>query len=304
LHSSARLHGRWLLLARGGWITPTVLSLAIFFGGLPTYLHQLHTLCAGALCSYQQLAPGQVQTLVALGWSLDQYVALQIALTLLSLGVGLGVGMLIIWRRSDDRMAVLVALAVVAFAPMIATASVMSSSSPWAVPNQGLFLLSFCLYLLVFLLFPSGQFEPWWMRWIFVVLFGVDALLVVGALPTIDGITNNPVSNVGWLVGIGLMTMTALAQVYRYGRVSTPLERQQTKWVVFGYSVPIALNVIGTPLALVPAFAVPHSLVPMVGVELSLLLAIVPRLPLGWRSCAIGCGISTSSSIAPWFTER
>jgi hypothetical protein len=28
-----------------------------------------------------------------------------------------------------------------------------------------------------------------------------------------------------------------LAQVYRYRRVSTPLHRQQTKWVVFGIAV-------------------------------------------------------------------
>jgi signal transduction histidine kinase len=273
------LHGRRLLLARGSWITLTALTLAIFCGSLPAYLDQLHTRCAGATCSYQQLTAAQVHSLQALGWSLDQYVAVQIALNLLSLSVGLGVGALIVWHRSDDRMAVLVALAVVAFAPMIATASLMSSSSPWAMPNQGLFLLSFCLYLLVFLLFPSGHFEPRWMRWIFVVCFGVDALFVF--LPSIDVIPNNPVSNVGWLVGLGLMAMIALAQVYRYRSVSTPLERQQTKWVVFGYAAPIAVNVMGTPLALVPAFAVPHSLAPMVGVELSLLLAIVPPFAFG-----------------------
>src|SRR6266436_4821267 len=46
-HSSARLQGRWLLLARGTWITLAVLTLAIFFASLPVYLALLQTPCAG-----------------------------------------------------------------------------------------------------------------------------------------------------------------------------------------------------------------------------------------------------------------
>jgi hypothetical protein len=52
VHSTTLLHGRWPLLARGGWISLAVLSLAIFFGSLPVYLRQLRTPCAGTACSY------------------------------------------------------------------------------------------------------------------------------------------------------------------------------------------------------------------------------------------------------------
>jgi hypothetical protein len=69
-HSSARLHGRWLLLARGLWITLVVLTLAIFFASLPVYLAQLQTPCAGTACEWQQLTPGQVETLKGMGLSL------------------------------------------------------------------------------------------------------------------------------------------------------------------------------------------------------------------------------------------
>src|SRR5450759_5713215 len=37
-----RLHGRWLLLARGLWITLVVITLTIFFASLPVYIAQLH----------------------------------------------------------------------------------------------------------------------------------------------------------------------------------------------------------------------------------------------------------------------
>src|SRR5260370_14304884 len=51
-----RLHGRWLLLARGVWLALVILTLGIFFANLPAYLALLHTPCAGTACGWQQLA--------------------------------------------------------------------------------------------------------------------------------------------------------------------------------------------------------------------------------------------------------
>jgi len=41
----------------------------------------------------------------------------------------------------------------------------------------------------------------------------------------------------GGPIFIGLIGSMVLAQVYRYQRVSSPVERQQTRWVVFGVAV-------------------------------------------------------------------
>ncbi len=50
-------------------------------------------------------------------------------------------------------------------------------------------------------------------------------------------------------------------QLYRYRRVSSPLERQQTKWVVFGMALPITIYIGGTVLYLIfPVFADYNSL--------------------------------------------
>jgi hypothetical protein len=40
-YSYARLQGRWLLLARVGWVALVALTLGIFFASLPVYLAQL-----------------------------------------------------------------------------------------------------------------------------------------------------------------------------------------------------------------------------------------------------------------------
>ena len=36
------------------------------------------------------------------------------------------------------------------------------------------------------------------------------------------------------IVGMGCLLVGVFAQIYRYGRVSSAIQRQQTKWVVFG----------------------------------------------------------------------
>jgi len=168
--SYARLRGRWIVLGRGTWITQVVLSLGIFFASFPVYLAQLHTLCAGTACSYWQLTSEQAEVLSGVGWSLDDYAAFVIALTLASGVLYLVLSMLIIWRRPDDRMALLVAFLLVSFATSPATDIVSAArDSLWQMPNKGLISLWLALLVLVFSLFPSGQFVPRWTRWTLLV---------------------------------------------------------------------------------------------------------------------------------------
>src|SRR5436190_14387241 len=80
--SYARLQGRWLLLARVGWVALVVLTLAIFFASLPVYLALLQTPCAGPACGYQQLTPEQAGALKGIGLFPDVYTAYAVTLTL------------------------------------------------------------------------------------------------------------------------------------------------------------------------------------------------------------------------------
>jgi hypothetical protein len=52
-----------------------------------------------------------------------------------------------------------------------------------------------------------------------------------------------------------MVATLALVQLYRYRRISSPLERQQTKWVVFGLAVPCAVLVGGYGLLIIPVLA-------------------------------------------------
>jgi hypothetical protein len=262
-HSSARVPGRWLALARGGWVTLVVLTLAIFGANLPVYVALLHTPCAGPACEWQQLTPGQVATLTGMGLSLGDYAAIIVALTLAEVLACVVVSTLIILRRSHDRMALLVALMLVTFSPLVATTAVLQSASAWQVPNECLTFLNSTLLVLAFLLFPSGQLVPHWTRWILAV-FLVGQVSFFFPVAGASLLPNNPVSRPGWLVAASELATVVLVQLYRYRRVSSPPERQQTQWVVFGIAVPITVIVLMNILYLIfPVLASPGSLYPL-----------------------------------------
>jgi hypothetical protein len=110
------------------------------------------------------------------------------------------------------------------------------------------------LLVLVFLLFPDGRFSPRWTRWAVVVLLA--AQVPATFLPAVWLLSDSPSGQLGWLVSLAELALVAGVQLYRYRWVSTPLERQQTKWVVVGLAIPIAMSLGTTALALgIPALA-------------------------------------------------
>ncbi len=220
-HSPARLQGRWLLLARVGWFALVVLTLAIFFASLPVYMAQLHTPCAGPACGFQQLTPEQVETLTGMGLSLGAYTAFTVALTLALVVVCLAISTVIVLRRSDDRMALIVALMLVTLGPIAVSESVSISPSPWQVPNECLSFLLVAMFLLVFSLFPSGQFVPHWMHWLIAMFLAVNVpFSFFPALATL----NIYAAALGYLMFLGEAAILVVVQLYRYRRVSSPLQ--------------------------------------------------------------------------------
>jgi hypothetical protein len=277
--SYARVPGRWLVLARLGWVVLVVLTLAIFFAILPVYVAQLQTPCARTACTYYQLTPEQAETLKDFGLSAGDYAAYALALTLASVVVCLVVSTLIVWRRSDDLMAMLVALLLVTLGPVIATSSVSASPSLWWMPAACLYFLAIALFVLVFLLFPTGRFVPRWMRWTLVVFL---AGLVPNAIMQLF-MANTSVGQLSYLVLLGELVIVVVVQLYRYQRVSSPRERQQTKWVFFGLAVTGTVSVGGELLALIfPVLTEPGSLYPLAYNMVGFLLPVLIPLSFGF----------------------
>jgi hypothetical protein len=264
--SDTSLHGRWLQLARIGWGALVMLTLAVFFGSLHVYSIQLQTLCMRSDCASQQISPAeagvltpeQARVLKDVGLSLGDFAALTIALELIVIVVCLIVSTLITWRRSHNRMALLVALMLVTLGPIKAMNTVLASASPWRTPAACLFFLGLTLLVLVFSLFPSGQFVPRWTRWAVVVVLA--ALFPSTFFPNVPLTHYSLARLLGYFLLLSEIVILVVAQLYRYRRVSSPTQRQQTKWVVFGLAASIGVSVGSTILYLLfPALSDPGS---------------------------------------------
>jgi hypothetical protein len=154
--------------------------------------------------------------------------------SILSLGYWL-VAAFLFWRKSDDRVALLAAVSLGTF-PIVFNTGLMSTlSSPWSFLAHGISFLGTLCFGLFFYVFPGGHFVPRWMRWVFVVF------LIYGVFNTFFPFSAfNPFYTfqvLNDLTLIGVIGSIIVVQIYRYRRVSSPAQRQQTKWVVYGLSL-------------------------------------------------------------------
>jgi len=229
-----RLRGRWLLLARVSWVVIAALALGLYIASAATLIAFLHAPCTGApaTCTYYgQLSPNDVQALQAMGLSFDFFVTYEATVYTVFVVVYVAVGVVIFWRRSDDRMALFASLTLVAFPGGFNSTLLLILPPALLLPDSFVAFIGSTFLFLFFYLFPTGRFVPRWTRWLSV---GVTALWAVYAFfPFLHFNSTFPFS----VLLLGFICSALVAQVYRYRRVSSALQRQQTKWVVFGVSI-------------------------------------------------------------------
>ena len=248
------LEGGWLFLARVAWIPLTLLVLTLNVVMLPRYDAVLQSPCQpGPTCFAIQLTPDDRQLLHQFGLSLGFVAGYQVMLDAVSVLICCALGALIYWRRSADRMALFCAYMLVLFGGAGFTSilqETLSSVSPaWFALVGILDLLGQSSFQVFFLLFPSGRFAPRWTRWValFIILYWMYAVFFTPVFST----SSPPSLNA---LFFAILLCTVGAQVYRYRRVSAPRERQQTKWVVFGFVIGIVgfILLVGTANVLLP----------------------------------------------------
>jgi hypothetical protein len=241
------LRGRWLLIARIAWVALVVPTLGVFVVGLPIYFKQLQTACIGAAaCALNgALNPTGMRALQNLGFSVGGYAAYTVALYVVVSLVWSIIGLMIFCRRSDDWMALFVSLFLVTYYPGIQNgpAYALAMIFPaWDLPGKFVSLLVLISLGLFLYLFPDGRFVPRWTCLLLIV--GIAWLVPINFFPDspFDSTTWPPLP--GLAVWLGFVGSLVYAQIYRYRRVSNPVQRRQTKWVVLGGTAAI-VGVIG-----------------------------------------------------------
>jgi hypothetical protein len=239
------MKGKWLLVARSLWLVVLALNIWMMVLAAPLSYAKMSTACTQEPCD-PQLDAGEAAELEQMGISLEAAAIYDIAFSWLVAIVCIVLAGLIFWRRSGDVVAFITSLLLLLFGSQnaISTFQELITIHPFIRWPFGI-LNSFTsvLLLLFFFLFPSGRFVPRW-SWALVLLGGVSSFLTSPVLiqtPPAAPLLNLMFST-SWLQIVVLLLAGLAAQVYRYRRVSTTLERQQTKWVVVGLGGFVLIN--------------------------------------------------------------
>ncbi|MDQ3855578.1 MAG: GAF domain-containing sensor histidine kinase, partial [Chloroflexota bacterium] len=176
-----------------------------------------------------------------LGLSLGSFAAYSVVMDAVFAAVCGAVAALIFWRKSDDRMALFVSLALLTFgtATFGFTMEALATRYPaWQVPVAFLHFLGAASFGLFLYLFPDGRFVPRWACW--VALVWISWQLAELLFPHWSSHPNAWQVGMESVVWLGALGTAIYSQIYRYRRASSSVQRQQIKWVVFGISVALA----------------------------------------------------------------
>lgn len=273
--ADTQLSGYKLMLARTMWIVLAVTVLALWIVQLPPGYAQSLTVCTPSLCQNQQATPAMVQALHSAGLSLQFYAIYLTTLSVLWVLIFCGIGAIIAWRKSRDWMALLVSLTLFILGPAITTDyQQLAAAYPITqLPGELLHFLMGTLVLFVGYLFPNGRFVPRWTLWPTLLV----TLIMAGGsfFPASPFNTNNWPGPLTTVLSLAVFGSVLFAQIYRYFRVSTPIQKQQSKWVVFGIMATIIYFIaLVTITTLNPAFTQANSLGSLFG-EASYFLAVL-----------------------------
>jgi len=238
--ADTRLQGRWLVFARVVWFILVALAVLVFIFSLPVYIAQLYSICSGIACGTGQLTPQIVETLRNHGFTIGEYVTINVVLAFVQAFVWFTVSGVLFWRKSNDWMALLVSFMMVLVGTSTTLNTVAGSFSLWQFPSRLIDFLSYLLLILVILLFPDGRFVPRW-TWLLIIVF-IPVEWLYNFFP------NSPLNNDIWssLIWIGIVSCIISAQVYRFIKVSNLIQRQQTKWVVFAIVIGLLVEAVFT----------------------------------------------------------
>jgi signal transduction histidine kinase len=215
--------------------------VALVVAAMPIEYARLQQICASGDCEHPHLTTASLGELQALGLSSGFFATYFTTLSLCFVVVWLAAGAIIFWRKSDDWAALFVALFLVTFGSTfpLNPANLAAARPIWWLPSALIGFLGAAAVGLFLYLFPTGRFVPGWARW--------PAIGWIALQFPIFFLPDSPLNSDRWPQAISLtlnlIVFSAMlaAQIYRYRRVSTPRQRQQTRWLLFSFGLAIVI---------------------------------------------------------------
>jgi hypothetical protein len=224
------------------WVVSAVFVIQLLVLSVRPGYVELMRICTEPVCPDGQLTETGLQSLNQLGISLHAFSLIQLAVIYFIAIIYAFVSLLIFRARRHDNIALYVALVLLLFGTFISTfVEVLRNVQPWFADFIGILPgLTLIAFVILCYVFPDGRFVPRWTRWAALGWLLAPVILTIAmamdAYETIEG----PLS-VSLLL---LLSTCIIAPIYRYRRLSSRTQRQQLKWVLFGLSQLLAMQLI------------------------------------------------------------
>ncbi len=269
---------RWAAAARGACLAFIACVVVLFAAAIPVRFAQL-------VSTFQNLSPAQELVLRDLGVSGVINAGLIFGIELAVASAFVAIGILILSKRPNDPVALYVAAALPAYAAWVSPSvdALAAAPGPFSGPAAAVQALGFVTTITFFYIFPTGRFVPSWTALIVpsLVTWALGWLIFSAGPFDLSNLFRLPMSSFALLMA--WLASGVAAQLYRYVRVATPVQRQQSKLILFGACVGVAgyllfgfdrfampmlrearvagvvYDLVGVPLFLLTVLAVPVS---------------------------------------------
>lgn len=231
-----KLRGRPLLLARVLWVSAVLINLVSYVSGIPT---------SYAIAS--NLDIGTVARLAALGLPPNFPATYLIVLDTATLAL-FGFVALLIFKRCSDEPIAMVASSMLIFTAMLFTAPGYEARAPMFMVASGA-ALGQTLQVTFLLMFPDGRFWPRWswillpplFLWRFLIWYFVYLPRPVGVMRLGETYPDSPPNAIDMWLMLLIYSFGIWAQIQRYRHLSSNVQRQQTKWLVWGTTITVLI---------------------------------------------------------------
>ncbi len=273
--TSRILAGNQALWVKVLWAVIVIVSVGLYVIAIPQPYQQLSTVAPDPnQRGVHQLAPDEAQLLDQAGIPITTYALYVTAIDVITSAAFFLIGFLMFARKPNNSLIVFASLTLIMTGATSSGLFTVSLISPLPLVAWGsaglLFIATICEFILL-IVFPDGRFVPSWMRWVCVAL--VVALTISFAIDHTKSTIGSAASLAPILLTIAWLLAGIYAQWYRYRKLSSPAQRQQTKWVILCATIFVSGQVIQTIL---------RTAIPQIGQPgpLHLLFNVAVQMPI------------------------
>lgn len=227
----------YLLLCRIVVVISSFFIILSFISSIKTYYDKLRLECVLQSCGPFGPPAASIEALTGAGLTSELYALAFVLNDSVLAFLFYAAASIILWKSKRDLLGYLAVFGLVTYGTTFSTLLYLSSDgNPWMERwTEGVAGAGRLALFLFLLLFPNGRFVPSRCYLAFIPFFIIQIMNFL--LPgTIFDLSNWPdharIAYYGSMIGVIIYS-----QIYRFRKISTSEQRQQTKWVVYGVTL-------------------------------------------------------------------